>query len=267
MDGTAPACDAGGAITRSFVIRTLRIAPASIGANIDGLDNSSTPNSIAGCRRADGPLGIENQAWEFDLDTDGIPSSAAQSGITNGTIALTFAISQWNGTANDDCVDLSLTGIGLLGGLTVRTAIAAGEVDARLPADSGWDVTGAAEGLMLTLPVRGLYVHLELDQTLTELVVPASPSVSTASFLAGYVVYANENTSPPGDDFRPRLKTMINTISPSGSLWPSIDAIGKTSRDLHVIGGLRPCMMVGSNATVVDSDAISTALLLSTNPP
>ncbi len=189
-----------------------------------------------------------------------------QQGVTAGTIALTFTISSWNGTANDTCIDVTLTGIGLIGGVVARTQIVGSVIDTAFATDSGWDITGSYSGQSLTLPLRGFRAHLVLDGSLTELVLPTSPTVTTASFIAGYVLYLDAAAAVSGDDFRPRAKAFVDAIGYSG-YWSSIDSTGVSARDLHTVGGLRPCMNPGSDPRVVDSDSVSAALLISSNPP
>lgn len=261
-----PACDFDGAITRAFVVRTLRVAPSTVGADVDGLDNSSTPTSVAGCRKADATGGIENALAGVDTTAMKIPSSAMQSGLTSGTIALTFTVSNWNGTANDDCIDLSLSGIGVVGGLTTRTSIAGSVIDTAFAADTGWDITGSYANQPLTVPLRGFRAHLVLDGTLTELVLPTTPTATTASFIAGYVLYADAMAPATGSDLRPRVIAFVNAIG-YGAYVSTIDSMAMSLRDLHTVGGLRPCMNPGVDPTVVDADSLSAALLISSNPP
>lgn len=267
-EDATPSCGAGGAITRAFAVQTMRVAAATIGANIDGLDNSETPNSTAGCRTADNALGTENRAAALNEISFGIPSQVGQQGITAGTISLTFTISEWNGTRDDACVVLTASGTGTLGGLSVTTPMTDGLVDARLPADSGWNITGAYAGASLTIPLRGVHAHLLLDGTLTELVLPVTPTATNASFIAGYVIYADALAAPTGSDFRPRLLNYMTAIGQSQQNKTAVDGLGMSSRDLHAIGGLRPCMSVaGGDQNAVDADALSAALLISTNAP
>jgi hypothetical protein len=266
-DATTPSCGEGGAITRAFTVRTMRVAGTTIGANIDGLDNSQTPNSVAGCRTADNALGTENRAAALNGASFGIPSDVGQQGITAGTITLTFTLSAWNGTRDDACVVLTASGTGTVGSLSVTTTLTDGLIDARLPADSGWNITGALDGVNLTIPLRGLHAHLLLDGSLTELVLPVTPTALNASFLAGYIIYADAMGSLTGSDFRPRMLSFMDAIGQSGNKT-IVDDLGMSLRDLHAIGGLRPCMSVaGGDPNAVDVDALSAALLISTNAP
>ena len=190
-------CDApGDEAAVKFALTTLKLPSESsgIGFNIDG----STKDNVCGI--PDARNGVDNSLAGLlssvaDLTADlgiDIPG-ALQEVVTTGALDLDIELVGWNGTANDSCVGVRISGqsggedIAVISGRAplANGAIAGVKFDNALTFDASFEIEG--EPATLAIAIQNLSARIQLNSERTAIV--EGTNNNNASFVAGHVVY------------------------------------------------------------------------------
>lgn len=273
--------------TRAYPIRTLRIptipspeAPLpAVGFNIDGL--TSTEADLAGCDQADMPGGVDDAFANIVVALDDtLPEVFAfdDLGIVPimQFIELEVVISDWNETATDPCVVVTLHGTmsgRAITPLVGRASLVSGGVSlvafgADLPVTIriepenlgglGGLCTVDCLGFDVDFTIEGLVARLRFSDDMTHLVVAEAPDNTNATMLGGHVRYTGD---APGA-FTTVVTRLINAIDPD--LWATVQNVFSQRLDLDSTPTLSACTTVGSGTS---ADAFSIAVLASSVAP
>lgn len=284
-------CELQGEVgSRPFAIAHLRIptkpdpegALPSAGFNVDGFD--STSQDITGCNKADKAGGVDNA---FAAVNDGLGPVFAMAGysfggslesaIANDAINLEIVLGDWNMTASDPCVTVTIQGS--VGGsaitpLSGRAPLVAGLVayvtfgaNLRLTSrvavspDGGTGCTQGCVNFDLPMVIHQTMARVRLSPDLMHVVSAASPDNTNSTMVGGYVRFTGSDALA----FQPNLEALFTGIDPT--LTGIVSNIFRQFLDLDTTPSLMACEALEVDGGLpTTADSFSTALLVSSVP-
>ena len=281
-------CDTQGeAGSRVFPIRRLTIPTAPpegeippVGFNVDGL--TSTATDLAGCNKADLSGGVDNGLAAIInglgpvLSRTGVDiNEELQTAVEGDAIDLEVEIGDWNMTATDPCVTITIQGMTAGSAITPITSNAPlnGGFVTLVTFSSNLTITpsfqvGPDGGLGsctanctpvdLAITIQDLRARLRLSPDLNDLIVAGSPDNMNSSMVGGYVKYTGTDPSA----FQTSLNTLIGAIDPNVS--DVVGGIFTQFLDLDTDPALAACTSVGSGTS---ADTFSAAILAGSVAP
>lgn len=292
-----PTCTLNGeAGMRDFQINGLRIPVSggggspitplnNIGFNVDGLV-TSTVNDVAGCRKADGvPGGIDNALSEIIGGLSDLLAMASvdinaelQGAVDDNAIDLNVRLGDWNMTATDPCVSITISGMSggqTLTPITGNAALNANVISAiafptaltivpafQLNPDGGLGGTCTMNCVTVNLPItiQGLRGRIVFDATQSAIVVADQATLegptgnSSSTVIGGYVRYAGTDAAA----FSVGLMGLTNQI---GIDFDTVNGIFTQFLDLDSTPGpgLSACTSTGGSN--VSADTFSAGIL------
>lgn len=226
-DAPAASCEPGGEENFRFQMTRIEVPPTGdglVGFNLDCYE--TTTQKRYGCRKADGPNGIDNALASLsntlktvgDIDLN----ESIGDGITDGSLALILTVSGYEGEGDDDCVTVSLVD----GDGETLVEPMAGII--REDGDS-LKLIVALDMLPLAIPFQDEFLNLQISKTRLEFPIAADGSGFTGGVLGGSVVWDDGK----GGGLQEVVRGLLSSL---GSIDLDFDTIAPIIRgmlDLH----------------------------------
>ena len=227
-DGPAASCEAGGEENFRFRLNRIDIPSTSnlVGFNLDCFD--TTAQNRYGCRKADGPGGIDNAlasltntlkvAASIDLN------ESIGDGVADGSIALTLVVSGYEGEGSDDCVTVNLVDEDNVALITEPVTGIIREEGGKLLLIVALDV------LPLSIPFQDESLDLQISNTRLEFPIAADGSGFEDGVLGGSVVWDDGQ----GGGLAGIVKGLLESLDSVNLTFEEAAPLIRSMLDLHV---------------------------------